>query len=129
MSINAKMLNVPNIEKTLDRIPLHLSEADQDLLCDAMKLVVTGDSEDREEKAMLQAQATEMVRLMHQCMHLGPRVCGLVAMNCLVSLDLVLSKAVPDQKERLSVHSAIVAHAVQISTVYSASDTTGQTKH
>ncbi len=128
--MSRKTVSMPEIQRIIERIPKEMSSKSQERLCDEMKLVILAESSNKEENEVIEEQSLEMTRLMHTCMHLGPQISGIVALNCLVGLEMILKEMIPNTKDRMGIHSALVAHAVKIVAAHdSDAESLTQTKH
>jgi hypothetical protein len=114
MTNERKTMNSAELAKMLEVIPTKLKADDQEELCSQMRLVVIPDDLGRSEREAIQEQCQDVVQQMHDCMHNGPRVGGLVALNCLVMLDIILRKSVPVELERMRLYTSLLGLASKI---------------
>ena len=99
------------LAEILDSLPSQFKRGEQDTLCDLMTFCVMPDDVPSEERESVHVQCAAMVAQMHEAMHNGARVGGLLALNCLVMLDLMMRRSEQSAEKRMATYAALLSLA------------------
>ncbi len=126
MTDRSRTISFPELAKMLEVIPAQLKGPDQEELCRQMTLVVVPDNIPGGDKEAVHEHCQEVVQQMHDCMHNSPRVGGLLALNCLVMLDIMLRTSVPGERDRMQLYASLMGLASKIGAMQSSGVTSGR---